>query len=128
MRLLPDTHAFLWFIMGDPRLSAVARAAIEHPDHVKYVSAASAWEIAIKVSLGKLTLAEAYDVLVRREILANGFEYLPIELAHTARVLALPFPHRDPFDRMLIAQALVEGMQLVSTDPAIDAYGVSRIW
>lgn len=128
MRLLLHTQAFLWFISGDTRLSAVARAAIESPDHIKYVSAASAWEIAVKVSLGKLTLAEPYDGLVPREIRANGFEYLSIELAHTGRVAGLPFHHRDPFDRMLIAQALVEGMQLVSTDPAMDAYGVSRIW
>src|SRR5438132_14302896 len=98
MKLLLDTHAFLWFIMGDPRLTPAARIAIEDTSNDKFVSAASAWEIAVKVGLGKLQLSEPFDVLVPRELRSNGFLYLPIELAHTVRVVSLPFHHRDPFD------------------------------
>jgi PIN domain nuclease of toxin-antitoxin system len=128
MKLLLDTHAFLWFITGSSRLSAVARAAIEDEANVVYVSAASAWEIAVKSSLGKLTLAEPYDVLLPREIRDNGFTYLGVELTHTARVNVLPFHHRDPFDRLLVAQAMIEGMQLVTADPALKDYGVPVVW
>lgn len=128
MRLLLDTHAFLWFIAGDPRLSAPARAAIEDPANDKVVSAASAWEMAIKVSLGKLSLTEPFDVLVPRELARNGFRLLPIELSHAATVATLTFHHRDPFDRALIAQALAEQMAIVSADAAFDADGIQRIW
>jgi PIN domain nuclease of toxin-antitoxin system len=128
MKLLLDTHAFLWFIAGDLQLSNVARLAIEDTDNQSFVSAASAWEIAVKVSLGKLRLADPYEVLLPREIRDNGFTYLPIELGHTAGVVALPFHHRDPFDRLLVAQAMSEQMAVVSIDAALDAYGVQRVW
>jgi PIN domain nuclease of toxin-antitoxin system len=106
MRFLLDTHAFLWFVMGDARLGAAARDTIEDTMHEKWISVASIWEIAIKHSLGKLTLAEPFEVLIPREIQSNGFRLLPIDLAHLTRVNVLPFHHRDPFDRLLIAQSL----------------------
>jgi PIN domain nuclease of toxin-antitoxin system len=128
MRLLLDTHAFLWFVTANGRLSGAARAVIEDESNDSYVSAASTWEIAIKSSLGKLQLTEPYPVLVPREIDENGFIYLGIELTHTARVAELAFHHHDPFDRLLVAQALEEQLAVVSADAALDAYGVRRIW
>ena len=128
MRILLDTHAFLWFIMGDAKLSSAARKAIENVAHEKYVSVVSAWEIAIKWSLGKLTLARPFDLLIPQEIQKNGFVWLPLEMKHLIALTALPFHHRDPFDRSLVAQALQEGMPLVSGDSTLDAYGVVRIW
>jgi PIN domain nuclease of toxin-antitoxin system len=128
MRLLLDTHSFLWFIMGDSKLSAIARAAIEDPANEKLVSAASLWEIAIKASLGKLTLAEPFGVIIPRELRRNGFAILPIGVAHANRISTMPFHHRDPFDRLLVAQAQQDSLALVGLDPQFDAYGVMRIW
>jgi PIN domain nuclease of toxin-antitoxin system len=128
MRLLLDTHTFLWFIMGNPNLSAKARAAIESITNEKYVSVASVWEIAIKVSVGKLSLSAPFSSLIPEQLSANGFELLNLEVAHASALTSLPFHHRDPFDRLLIAQAMVEQMQIVSVDSAFDAYPISRLW
>jgi PIN domain nuclease of toxin-antitoxin system len=128
MRLLLDTHAFLWFLMGDPRISSSARSLIEDETHEKVLSVASLWEIAIKVGLGKLTLAEPFEVLIPREIDQAGFITLPITLPHAAIVSKLPHHHRDPFDRLLIAQAMAEGMSILSADSALDAYAITRLW
>jgi PIN domain nuclease of toxin-antitoxin system len=128
MRLLLDTHAFLWFIMGDSKLSTTARAAIEDPGNEKLLSVGSIWEIAIKVSLGKLALAEPFPVLIPRELSRNGFPILALSLAHAARISAMPFHHRDPFDRLLIAQAQEETLVIVSLDGNFDRYGIKRIW
>ena len=128
MRLLLDTHAFLWFILDDPQLSTSAKGLIAEPDNEIAISPASYWEIAIKISLNKYSLPEPYGVFMEREINANDFCILPIELKHTAALTTLPFHHRDPFDRLLIAQAMVEGIPLVSNDPALDAYSISRLW
>jgi PIN domain nuclease of toxin-antitoxin system len=128
MRVLLDTQIFLWFVMGDARLSGRARSVVEDAANQKYISAASAWEIAIKMSLGKLTLAEPFGVLVPREMAANGFGYLPIELSHVALLASLPLHHRDPFDRLLVAQSIAEQMALVSSDAVLDQYGVRRIF
>lgn len=128
MKLLLDTHTFLWFIMGSPNLSAVARALIEDAANEKFVSVASLWEIGIKLSIGKLTLSAPFDVLIPQQLTLNGFELLNIEMGHAAAVAALPFHHRDPFDRLLIAQAAVEHMSLVSVDTMFDAYPVARLW
>jgi PIN domain nuclease of toxin-antitoxin system len=128
MRLLLDTQAFLWFIMGDPRTSHKVRSLIEDKSHEKVLSAVTPWEIAIKVGLKKLVLNEPFDVVIPREINSGGFSWLSIELRHTVVVATLPNHHRDPFDRMLAAQALVEAMPILSVDPALDAYGVTRIW
>ena len=128
MRLLLDTHTFLWFIAGSPDLSVAARALIENPANESFLSVASAWEMAINVSLGRLTLAHPVEQLLPAQLAANGIALLPIDLRHTLRVSSLPFHHRDPFDRMLVAQSLVEQMPLVSVDAALDAYGIRRLW
>jgi PIN domain nuclease of toxin-antitoxin system len=126
MRLLLDTHAFLWFIMGSPDLSA--RAHIEDEANESFLSVASLWEMAIKMSLGKLTLSAPLDSLIPQQLGLNGIELLGIQVGHAAAVSTLPLHHRDPFDRLLIAQAIVEGMPVVSADMAFDAYPVKRLW
>jgi PIN domain nuclease of toxin-antitoxin system len=128
MRLLLDSHALLWFWQGNQSLTNSARSAIENRTNEKYVSHATAWEVAIKVSLGKLKLHVPYEDLFSGSILANGFQLLPTDLRHFQKLLSLPFHHRDPFDRLLIAQALEEGMTLVSGDAHFQAYGVPVIW
>jgi PIN domain nuclease of toxin-antitoxin system len=128
LRILLDTHAFLWFTLGDPLLSAVARALIEDPGNQKLVSPATYWEIAIKVSINKLFLNAPYEDFLDRGIRQNGFTILPIETQHTAAVARLPFHHKDPFDRLLVAQALTEGIPIVSADALLDPCGVRRLW
>lgn len=127
MRLLLDTHAFLWWLEGNIRLRAAARRAIESADRV-LVSAVSAWEITTKHRLGKLREAAAVAQDVTGAIAAQGFEELPISVEDAERSGRLPGPHRDPFDRMLIAQALARNLTLVSIDEAFDGYGVRRLW
>jgi PIN domain nuclease of toxin-antitoxin system len=128
MRLLLDAHTFLWFVLGDPRLVQTALDQILDPAQVKLVSPASYWEIAIKISLGKYTLNEPYEAFMQRGIFGNGFNILPIEPSHTAALTTLPFHHRDPFDRLLVAQALVEQVPVLSADAVLDAYGITRLW
>lgn len=128
MKLLLDTHTVLWFLGGSERLSARARAVIDDPANTRFFSVAGAWEIAIKVSLGKLSLTAPFAELIPRQLHSNAIELLAIQPAHMAAVIGLPFHHRDPFDRMLVAQAVVEGAALVSVHAALDAYGVQRIW
>ena len=128
MRLLLDTHAFLWWLEGNTRLPATARHAIRDGDNDVIVSAATAWEITTKHRLGKLQAATAVAEDVAGAITAQGFEELSISVDDAARAGALPGPHRDPFDRMLIAQALARNLTLVSIDSALDAYGVRRLW
>ncbi len=128
MNVLLDTHALIWFYEADPKLSAAARAAITDPANTIFVSAASYWEIAIKLGTGKLTLAVPYPDFIQHAILDNGFRILPIEPRHTAGLIGLPLHHRDPFDRLLIAQAVVEDIPIVSADAAFDPYPVRRIW
>ena len=128
MRALLDTHALLWWLSDDPALSKPARKFIAETKNTVIVSAASAWEIATKVRLGKLAtaaeLAADFVGIVGRE----GFELLPISPDHAIRAGLLPGPHRDPFDRMLIAQAQAEGVPLVTNELVFDAYGIRRIW
>ena len=114
--------------MGSPNLSASARALIEDAANERFPSCAGLWEMAIKVSRGKLTLSAPFDVLLPQQLDLNGIELLDIEVSHAAVVSALPFHHRDPFDRLLVAQAIVESMPLVSVDTAFDMYAVSRLW
>ncbi|MFM9903126.1 MAG: type II toxin-antitoxin system VapC family toxin [Pyrinomonadaceae bacterium] len=128
MKLLLDTHTLLWFIAGSPSLSASARSAIEDAKNEKFVSIVSIWETAIKISLGKMTLTAPFDDLFPNQLQINGFELLPVKLEHTSVVTTLPFHHRDPFDRVLIAQSIVENVTLVSIDEVFDNYGVSRLW
>ena len=128
MRLLLDTHAFLWFVMDDPRLGGHARVLIEDAANERLLSVASCWEIAIKLSLGRLGLAEPLEVFLRDQMARNAIAPLPVEIAHTVLVSSLPFHHRDPFDRLLVAQALVERVPLLSADATLDAYEVDRRW
>jgi PIN domain nuclease of toxin-antitoxin system len=118
----------LWFFWDDPQLSASAKVIIEEPQNRKLVSISSCWEIAIKVGLGKLDLGESSRSFLPREIARNSFELLPISLAHATMVEQLASHHRDPFDRMLIAQAMTEGLPLVSIDAVFDQYGIRRLW
>ncbi|HEU4988181.1 MAG TPA: type II toxin-antitoxin system VapC family toxin [Gemmatimonadaceae bacterium] len=120
-RLLLDTHVWLWWQADDARLGAAARRLIQQAAEVKF-SAASAWEISIKAAIGKLRLPRNADIAA--ELDRDGFQPLPVEIAHAAGVRALPDLHRDPFDRLLISQALAEGLTLVSADPALAHYGV----
>jgi PIN domain nuclease of toxin-antitoxin system len=123
VKLLLDTHVILWWQTDDRRLKAQARKAIATADLV-WVSVASGWEVAIKVSLRRLRLSEPFDLLVR----TNEFTELPIALRHTERLADLPPHHPDPFDRLLAAQALVEGATVVTHDRAFEPYGVPVIW
>ena len=128
MRLLLDTQAFLWFILDDDRLSNSARNLIEDGQNTVLLSPVSHWEIAIKASIHKLTLGEPFHLLIPREIQRNAVTILPITVEDSAQVVLLPFHHRDPFDRMLIAQAIVQQVPVVSADSVFDAYPVTRIW
>jgi len=128
MNLLLDTHAFLWFIASDPRLSNQAQSLIQTPTNRRLLSIASLWEMAIKLSLGKLTLAQPFDQFIPRQLQLNQIEVLAIELPHLAAVVAMPFHHRDPFDRLLAAQCQIDGLPILSSDPVFDAYSVRRVW
>jgi PIN domain nuclease of toxin-antitoxin system len=128
MRLLLDTHALLWFYFTDPKLSPTARMAIETAGNVILVSPASYWEVAIKVSQGKLGLREPFPDFVQHAVFDNGFVILPVEPRHTAALIGLPFHHRDPFDRLLVAQAIVENVPLITCDPDLMPYPITRIW
>lgn len=123
MKLLLDTHAVLWWHIDDPRLTARARKAIATADIV-WVSAASAWEAGIEVALGRLRLSEPLAITIA----ADDFTELPVTMAHAPRLGDLPTLHGDPFDRMLVAQAFVEGATLVTRDTALGAYGVPVLW
>jgi PIN domain nuclease of toxin-antitoxin system len=125
---LLDTHSLLWFVVASPKLSLKARAVIEDPTNQLFFSAASLWEVAIKVSLGKLDLGEPFDHFFPRQLDVNRIVLLRITVAHASALVNLPHHHRDPFDRILVAQAQVESLSIVSGDPALDAYGVSRLW
>jgi len=128
MRLLLDTHSFLWFLLDDPKLSQTAKDSIADSDNDIEISPASYWEIAIKISLKKYSLPEPYEQFMERELATNQFRILPIEPKHTAALTSLPFHHRDPFDRLIIAQAMVEQIPIISGDEAFAAYPVTRIW
>ncbi len=128
MRLLLDTHALLWWLEGSPRLSDAARRMIGDEQNTAFVSAASAWEIATKHRLGKLPEANAVAFDVRGCIASQGFEELAIDVDDAERAGRLPGPHRDPFDRVLIAQAQARDLPIVSKDSMFDRYGVQRIW
>ena len=128
MDLLLDTHAFLWWSEDNERLSADVRRAIEDETNIIFISAASAWEIATKHRLGKLPGADLLAADIAGAITRQGFEELPITVADAARAGALPGPHRDPFDRMLIAQAIGRNVVLVSNEMLFDVYGVRRLW
>jgi PIN domain nuclease of toxin-antitoxin system len=124
MNLLLDTQAFLWFESGDSRLSSAAKQIIQDPTNIKFISLATYWEIAIKDSLGKLELHISFDDLFD----LKGYTHLHIGGEHLKALRILPMLHRDPFDRLLIAQALAEQFSVVGSDSQFDLYGVKRIW
>lgn len=128
MRLLLDTHTFLWWLAGDEALSRKSREGIETEAEAVFVSAASVWEISTKHRLGKLPGASALVGAMAETIEGQGFMGLAIGVRHGQAAGALPGPHRDPFDRMLIAQAILDDLVLVSNERAFDAYGVRRLW
>ena len=128
MKLLLDTPALLWFIAGSSSLSDAARRLIEDTGNEKFVSIASIWETAIKVSIGKMSLSSPFDDLFPHQLQINGFDLLPVKVEHASVIAALPFHHRDPFDRLLIAQAIQEKLTLVSIDEVFDDYGIARMW
>src|SRR6266542_1862869 len=126
-RVLLDTHTFLWFVMGAPELSQTARDIIEAAESSPLLSLVSAWEIAIKTSLGKMSIGIPLEALFGAHCAGNGIGLLDVEIRHLLHVATLPFHHRDPFDRLLVSQSLRDGIPLISCDAALDAYGVNRI-
>ena len=128
MNILLDTHAFLWFIDENPRLSEPARVLIEAEDSQPFLSMASLWEIAIKISLGKLQLEQSYEAFIPQQLASNGIGILNFSLEHIAAIASLPFHHRDPFDRLIAVQSKIEKMTLISADPSFDLYEIERVW
>lgn len=128
MRLLLDTHTFIWWAQNDPALGLVAKQAIADRTNEVFLSATSTWEMAIKIGIGKLTLAIPLEQFVLSQLLVSQFKTLQITFEHTYRVQTLAQHHRDPFDRLLVAQALVENLTLVSADPLLAPYGAPIIW
>ena len=128
MKVLLDTHALIWFIGGDKQFSEKARTELAGQQEGVFVSIASIWEMAIKLGLGKLRLRLRLEDELLAFLEQNGFKILPIEYAHVARVASLPSKHKDPFDRLLVAQTLIEDMTLVSQDSNLDGYGIKRLW
>ncbi|PIG90590.1 type II toxin-antitoxin system VapC family toxin [Gloeocapsopsis sp. IPPAS B-1203] len=126
MRQLLDTQSFIWFITGSSRITANNRTQIENNENL--LSLVSVWEIAIKSSIGKLNLGLSIDDLVAQQVINNGIELLHITVTHLSVVATLPLHHRDPFDRLLIAQAIAEQMPIVGADQVFDEYGVERLW
>ncbi len=128
MKFLLDTHAFLWFVLNDSALSQVARDLIIDPLNDILLSPASYWEIAIKVSIGKYQVPGNFEAWMENQIQVNELEILPIKVAHVGAIVTLPFHHKDPFDRLLVAQALTEKIPIISVDAVLDSYTVTRYW
>jgi PIN domain nuclease of toxin-antitoxin system len=127
MRLLLDTHAFLWFVTGHARLSRRARRALDDRSAELFLSVASVWEMAIKASLGRLALPSSTADYIGGKV-QSGLQVLPVEWPHATAVETLPFHHRDPFDRLLVAQAQIEDLAIVSGDPTFRKYDVRTVW
>jgi PIN domain nuclease of toxin-antitoxin system len=128
MRVLLDTHVLIWWLSGSPRLSTTAKQTIANTGSTVYFSTASAWEICTKARIGKLTNGAALCTGLQGIVAATGFSVLAIELAHGQLAGQLPGPHRDPFDRMLAAQSIIENLPLLTTDPELKALGASVLW
>jgi len=128
VKLLLDTHTFLWVIDNDTKLSPKSRTLIEDVNNEIYVSAASLWEMAIKISIGKLVLRQSFDLFIPQQLRLNSIKLLGISVEHIATIINLPFYHRDPFDRLIIAQLMVEQIPVVSVDSVFDSYNVTRLW
>ena len=128
MQVLLDTHTLLWFIGGDARLGAHARSLISDTANARLLSVGSLWELAIKVKLGRLRIGFTFPELVEHQVRGNGIDLLPIRPTHLDEVARLPLHHRDPFDRLLIAQAIVEEIPIVSRDGEFDPYPTAVLW
>lgn len=128
MRLLLDTHTFIWFIINSPRLSLIVKSLIENENNEKLLSAASIWEIAIKQSSGRLSFGIPFKEFLEQQLSVNSIDLLDIKIDHLVVIATLPFHHRDPFDRLLIAQAMVEDLPILSADSSFDAYSINRLW
>ena len=128
MKVLLDTHTFLWFVEGDTRLSKAALEAILELENQRFLSIASLWEIAIKVSIGKMNSHGLFETLVQTQITGNDIQLLPIFAKHLDMVQTLPYHHRDPFDRLIVAQTLTEDLTLLSRDGSLADYGVKLLW
>ena len=128
MRYLLDTHAFLWFISDDQRLSDKAQSTIRNRSNEIYFSAASAWEISIKMALGRLSIEAEVEPFLLAQLLENGFLSLPITIPHATCIIKLPDIHKDPFDRILVAQSKIEDMPLISRDRMVRQYNVKVVW
>jgi PIN domain nuclease of toxin-antitoxin system len=128
MNLLLDTHILLWLIADDPKLSAAAKVALADPANTRWLSPISLLEIAIKVQLKKLPLAAPFGSLFPMQLTVNHVQLIPLELRHIEPLTTMPRHHKDPFDRLIAATALVEKLTLVSVDPVFDVYGLTRLW
>jgi PIN domain nuclease of toxin-antitoxin system len=128
MRFLLDTHTFLWWVTDDARLSSQAHTLMTDGNNELFFSAASGWEIAIKAQLGKLQLPDNAPQFVMAQLAINAIEILPVQLHHALHVYTLPMHHRDPFDRMLVAQSQLEELPIITADPQIKSYAVNVIW
>ena len=127
MDVLLDTHSFIWFVENDKKLTSKARNTIDNSSNTIYISIASLWEMAIKISIGKLKITVPYENVIK-QINDNGFEIIPITFEHTLKVSKLEFHHKDPFDRIIIAQALTDKMIIISNEKIFDNYKVIRMW
>ena len=128
MRLLLDTHTFIWFVTDNPKLSDTARGLINYGNNEILISIASIWEMAIKQSTGKLSFGLPFRVFIEQQVSVNRIDILNINLEHIEVIVTLPFHHRDPFDRLIIAQAMVEQIPILSADSVFDAYPIQRLW
>jgi len=128
MKVLLDTHALLWLITADARLSKIARKTFLNTENLLYFSIVSLWEICIKKSLEKISLKDGWLETIQEEMQINTVQWLPVEIEHCAKVIELPFHHRDPFDRMLVAQSMIEDLAILTRDTRLAAYAIQCIW
>ena len=128
MKLLLDTHAFIWYVTNNQKLSVTAQQLINESSNQVLLSIVSIWEMAIKHSVGKLSFELPFEVFVAQQLALNNFDLLNIKIAHLNVVANLPLHHRDPFDRLIIAQGMVESIPVISTDKIFDSYPVKRLW
>jgi PIN domain nuclease of toxin-antitoxin system len=127
MNLLLDTHTYIWFSENNPELSKKAKKMIENSDNTAYISIASLWEMAIKISIGKLVIKQNFKAVIS-DLANSGIEVLPISFEHVLKSSLFPFYHKDPFDRIIIAQSICEDMSLLSADVIFDQYCSKRVW
>lgn len=128
MKVLLDTHAFLWWITDDPQLPAQVRGIIANSDNNLFFSAASCWEIVIKTHLGRIKLPDKPDIFIAEQMASNAIQSLPVQVSHALHVFNLPYLHKDPFDRIIIAQAQLEKLPVITSDSLISQYKIDTIW